>query len=355
MKLYLHIGTEKTGTTSIQKFLSNNKKLFNKKILPIETFRLNENTMNSRILPYLFENNEDKSINKELLKDNDKNGSLSLYIEKIKHEIRNNNSELNEYLISSEHLSSRLLDLNQINTLKIFLNKVFDKIKIIIYVREQSSMAQSAYFTSVFNGYNEPFNDYILNHVNLANKYFNFDLMIKMWEEIFGKENIILKIYDDKYYNDLIEDFFMNFNIKLTIPKNLKKENQSLNYFQTELLKNIIKQKNINEKFLNLKVNDWDFNKKILQKIKNNNILSGNFPFPMYKNKIYELFDGANKDLFSKYYFKYKNFFTKPKETILDESISIENLIKQSFLDSSYLASYEWCNNFENQSLDYYK
>ena len=74
---------QKNTTTSIQKFLSNNKKLFNKKNITIETFRLNENTMNSRILPYLFENNEDKSINKELLKDNDKNGSLSLYIEKL--------------------------------------------------------------------------------------------------------------------------------------------------------------------------------------------------------------------------------------------------------------------------------
>ena len=54
-------------------------------------------------------------------------------------------------IISSEHLSSRLLDEEDISSLYEFCNSLFDTIKIIIYIREPLSYAISL-FSQVLKG-----------------------------------------------------------------------------------------------------------------------------------------------------------------------------------------------------------
>ena len=80
----------KKSEPHIQRYLSNNFNIFNKIIYPIETFRLNENTLNSRLLSYLFEKENNINLDKKLIEKNSKKMSLKLYSDQLNRELKDN-------------------------------------------------------------------------------------------------------------------------------------------------------------------------------------------------------------------------------------------------------------------------
>ena len=128
-EVILHIGTQKTGTTSIQKFFKINKEILSDRNIYtpnsldignghhrwITTIANNENYVDSFIANQEFKTKEDR-----LIKVNNKKKDFLDELEKI---------EGGKWIISSEHLQSELKTKEEIIRLKNLLESLFNKIK----------------------------------------------------------------------------------------------------------------------------------------------------------------------------------------------------------------------------------
>ena len=151
MKLIIHIGAQKTGTTTIQSFLKlNNKNLIKQGILIPKSIAY-KNSFNHRWLcSFAYEDNNFAKIRSIKGIDNLGNLLISEKISEFEEEIKKYDSDL--CIISSEHLSLELQTTDEINKLKNVLEDIFDDIKIVIYIRKPLKQAISLLSTQIKNG-----------------------------------------------------------------------------------------------------------------------------------------------------------------------------------------------------------
>ncbi|WP_370658999.1 hypothetical protein [Campylobacter coli] len=240
MTAYIHIGTEKTGTTSIQTFLSNNRDLLKKQeIIYPSSLGNNGSQWDFTFLAYDNIRSDEYCIGRKIYTKHDfKNHKKKVFFD-LKKELKK--AKCQELLISSEHLSSRLQDLKEIKRCKKILNILgFKEIKILVYLREQNSEVASAFSTTIKSGGS-------LNNIQINPGKYNrgkYDLLLFKWQEVFDKENIITRLFDKNefYQGDLLKDFIHNIGLQwddeFIIPP---KENESLDLIGIELLKRINK------------------------------------------------------------------------------------------------------------------
>ncbi len=313
MKLILHIGTQKTGSTSIQSFLNLNKDLFkNKKVLIPESINY-KNSYNHRWLCGFAYNQ--KSFEKvKSLKKIDNIGSL-LISEKIvqfKNEIIE--SDANLCIISSEHLSIELKTPKRVEKLKNNLKDIFDDIEIIIYIRKPIKQAISLLSTQIKGG----------SYINIFSKNYplrarwfrqrnNIKQILNAWESNFSN-NVKVRIFEKEqlYKNDLIEDFCKTCKIDnrndLLMPN---QENISLDVRQLKYI-------NYLNKLIKLKKIEINNIQRIkLIKVITNNIKSNNY-FQPSKKEFVSFQNSFNKDekwICKKYFSNSKNLWLDNKIT----------------------------------------
>lgn len=134
-KLFLHIGSGKTGTTSIQKFLSVNRKLLSR-----QNFCYPGSLANHHQLVTVFESDpqvlprEFAMIERARLRE----ASVS-YSESILGEIKKSNQD---FIISTEYFQN-ITKLKNVKKVHRFFSKHFDKIEVIFFVREPVGLYQS--------------------------------------------------------------------------------------------------------------------------------------------------------------------------------------------------------------------
>jgi len=109
--------------------------------------------------------------------------------------------------ISSEHLHSRLRDICSIQDMGILLHDLFSEIRIICYFREQSAVVKSLYSTVAKGDYKKSFES-LLASCNPENHYYNYYEFFKKWSSVFGKENLIPRIFKRELFfeNDIRKD-----------------------------------------------------------------------------------------------------------------------------------------------------
>lgn len=237
MELKLHIGTEKTGTTTFQAFLNENRdRLLNSGYLVPRSIGVGNNRAlvscamsNSNFDDYHSAN---QISNLEQKKSHDKN-----IIELLKSEIAAC-SNIHTVIISSEHFHSRLVEIGEIETLYGILKDLFTSIKVYVYLRPQIEMAISLYSTVLRAGSKLKFTDFIQNNLSVDNRYYRYDILLDEWGAIFGDKNIFPKIFSRNSFlnQDLIDDFVEQ--LELSNIKQLKRvsnENESLNLMGQEL------------------------------------------------------------------------------------------------------------------------
>lgn len=205
-KLYLHIGSHKTGTTSIQEVLFNSADYLQQFGISvfyqqIQNAEILKGSINSWFDGY--ENPFEKGIN-------------------IAHKaiLANEMSKLNGDVIASSEQFSYVFDEQQLNDFKKELDKYFDEIKIIVYLRRQdlhmlSHHQQSAYryfeYSTKFFG-NEPIA--LPTYQKHFDLYLDYHKRLLNWLDIFGQENMIIRLYDNLYKNNSVDDFFQLFGIE---------------------------------------------------------------------------------------------------------------------------------------------
>jgi len=241
MKCYLHIGTEKTGTTSIQLFFSDNRTLLAEKgYYYLESLGLPHN----KFLPLAAINLSRRyGLTKKLKLITD--DELLEFQKNIQLRLKNEVEKLPHYakvICSSEHIQSRLTTVEEIERLKIILNEVgLDDITVIVYFRNPSKTANSLFSTSIKGGETlrnvppptEEYYENICNHKKTVEKF----------ASVFSKEKIVIRLFrKDKFKNhSLIHDISSIIGIdsyldELTIPEH---QNKALSLLGLMILRNL--------------------------------------------------------------------------------------------------------------------
>lgn len=208
MKIIVHIGTEKTGSTSIQKFLHSNQNKLNAKgfyFLQSPGEECNRDLASycykdDRYDDFFITRDIDNLEKKQVFKD-------KCYVD-LSIELANLPANIHTVISSCEHFHSRLTTTEEIQNLKSLLSGFFEEVTILTYLREQSKMSESLYSTHIKVGKLKRFSQY-KEDCNKDNVYFNFDVFLTNWENVFGINNIIVKIFDKNEFveGSLIKDF----------------------------------------------------------------------------------------------------------------------------------------------------
>lgn len=190
IEIYIHIGTHKTGTSTIQTFLINNKEALNKENI----FFL------GRFRKQVTKISEDRNYTKE-------------HLTKLETKLKEKLSEISEirdpsktatFIISNEKLSGNKRNgyknaeevascLNQL--LSIFEEKA----KIILYLRRQDDFLESLYAQRIYNGQTYSFDEFL---DQWDENSFSWERLVRSYEKVFGREQLIVK----RYHKDFLPE-----------------------------------------------------------------------------------------------------------------------------------------------------
>ena len=205
-KLILHIGSEKTGTTSIQSMLSLNRELLESKSIRIPMFL---GKPNHRYAEYAFRSNEtqdDFDKNRGIFNDSEAKTTLKSSIKRDWEDTISRES-LNTWLISCEHFQSRLHYQHEIRDLWQFTQQLFENTTIVIYLRDPLSTAFSHLSTTIKGG-SIPRSFHI--NPETVSGICNHQKVLERWLSVVPKECLKVRLFDQSKFfdNDLYSDFF---------------------------------------------------------------------------------------------------------------------------------------------------
>lgn len=203
MDLYLHIGTEKTGTSSVQNFFGANRELLARKgILYPET----PGHKNHTGLAAAAQNLSDigplrKTIGLRSREDIEQ-FRLRL-IAGLEDEYRSR--DFKTVVMSGEHCSSRLLQDEEVQWLKDILSPHFDTIKIVAYLRRQDDYLLSIYSTAVKSGGTFALGIPPQRSIETRYDYWPF---LSRWARVFGRDAIVCRKFERETLKngDVVDD-----------------------------------------------------------------------------------------------------------------------------------------------------
>src|SRR5690606_38518173 len=187
--IYIHIGAHKTGTTAIQRFLS-----------------MNRDNLKKQGYLYPGKHNAHHFIPHGLLNKTFLFSNPDTMTKNVFNEIRKTKSE--NILISSE--AFEFLKKEDILLLKRdYLNDI--SVKIIFYVRRQDDLVESQY-NAMIKGhqYKHNFSHFLFDSLKTEKNDFKNDFysILETWRDVFGQENIIVRVYEkEQLPNGIFKDF----------------------------------------------------------------------------------------------------------------------------------------------------
>lgn len=234
MKCILHIGTEKTGTTILQDWLYDNQAELSKVGVCLSD---NLGKTNNRLVPaYFLGHLDDWAMHNGISSDAEKRQYFKGFSERLTNEILTAKETHNYFIITSEHLHSRIRNKEEIEQLYIFLISVFDEIEVVCYFRDQFDLAVSLYSTALKIDSLASVEQFIEN-ASPEDYYYNYLQIADNWAGVFGNSNCNFRIYDRSKFidNDIRLDFLSVVDDRIDAAKlnmNRSSGNESLSLLQ---------------------------------------------------------------------------------------------------------------------------
>lgn len=246
MKLLLHIGTEKTGTTTLQEvFHLNRDFLIRQGFYYLSSMgERNHRSLASYGMP---EQRFDDFMLARKINDAPKREAFDQeVVEKLRQELACLPDGIHTVIASSEHFHSRCTLRRGIEKLACLLQPFFSEIQILVYLRPQIDVAVSLRSTGLKVGVSYDFDAAFLhNSCHPGNYYYNYAALLNNWGDVFGEDTLRPRLFDRKEFvaGDLISDALDVCNIaetyqddRLIRPPPL---NESLNPFGQFLLQEL--------------------------------------------------------------------------------------------------------------------
>jgi hypothetical protein len=197
--LYLHIGMEKTGSTSLQLFLHENASKLSQQGIwypTDEKYSFVERFAHFPVAACLI------SAEVGFISE----AKISQKAECLSDLLAEQQARLEPItILSAEHFSSSVTDRSALVAFRDQLHTCYHAIIIIVYVRNQPSLAKSAYSTKVMTGRRERFSlEEITN-----DPYFDILRMLNLWSGVFGETNVIACEFNNEKFldGDICSDF----------------------------------------------------------------------------------------------------------------------------------------------------
>lgn len=202
--LILHIGTAKTGTTSIQHFLAANRQALADQGVVVPSFL--GNGPNHRWLPLLAqrENTRDGFTKRQGLCSSPETlraGRAAKRLELLEAAAATADSR---WIISSEQLYARL-SARDLLRLRRLLQPLFEDIRVLVYLRQPLPAAISAWSSRARSGRVSPS---LLPPQHFASLC-DHAAALRRWQQVFGRERLVVRLFDpaELQGGSLIEDF----------------------------------------------------------------------------------------------------------------------------------------------------
>jgi len=300
MDLIVHIGTPKTGTTSIQEALFKNKE-----VLASHGFHFLQcagKRNNRKLAVYCLgpDKYDNYCANHNITTSDDKKRFNEEFYSYFIEELDSLGPGIHTVLMSCEQLSSRLKTPADVKKIRDLVSPHFAGIKVLCYLREQCDAAHSLYTTSLRSGKKHEFDEF-LSRCHPDNRRYNYLEMIDRWVSIFGRESIVVKLYNKKALlkGDLVSDYFQSVSPDLVtiVEKNETFLNTSICPFGQALLLSLNRYwpKVTGEK------GSWPLRKQLMKAIENSFPGRGFLATEEQYDTIYNLFYRSNKDVNKKY------------------------------------------------------
>ncbi len=223
MRCVVHIGTEKTGTTSIQESLDKNSQalISNGVLYPpvlsggghpkIACYAMDYDTKDRRKRRFGL---HDKEATDHFRKAFEAQFQSSL------------NDSIDTVLIVNEHLS-RLEKTSEVERLKDFLSRYFDDVHIVVYLRRQDKLMRSMYSTRVKLGFSR---DEVYPSGKIYHSRYNYKRILDLWSGVWGRNNITARVFEQDLLvdGDALSDFLQAANVEMPDGFESVRANESL-------------------------------------------------------------------------------------------------------------------------------
>jgi hypothetical protein len=232
--IYIHIGTEKTGSTALQAVSGVNRKALSRHGILYPAVPGDRN----HIRLTLFAADGPKTVNLRRLAGLASNASFTNFRAKFAEELRIEieESRCTRIYLSNEHLSSRLVSKKEIIRLADVVRPLGEIVKIVVYLRPQAELFLSSYSTAIKAGRLKPLEP----PAGIYDRRYNYERTLSLWADVFGEENVLVRIYDRKTLvaGDVVKDFFSTIgfepgsDIKIPAVVNARLDSVTLRFLQ---------------------------------------------------------------------------------------------------------------------------
>jgi hypothetical protein len=211
-RLILHIGTPKTGSTSIQESLGTSRNVLLKHNIHYPTIRPYNHIFN--FIPIFLDDPQISFVFKIQMKPNEDKSSWvekfrSIWIKEIL------SCKKDNFIISAEDFTLPYFNKNAVERLKGFIEQYFHEVTIIVYVRHYDQWISSQVQQAIRNGNNNLELGKLVQSLMKCPPRMAYRKLLKRWIDAFGKENLVVRPFDPQafYQGSLLADFFHSSNL----------------------------------------------------------------------------------------------------------------------------------------------
>lgn len=228
-EVILHIGCEKTGTNSLQGFLTENAARLGQQGFHYPSGRFRSYFQKTGHFPVAAAHTTNPAEYLLPLK--------KCQLPWVKTALRRDLARLDgRAILSCEHFSSRLTANSDLDALAETLRGF--AVKVVCYVREQASLLLAAYSTGVRTGRKTRL---LVSEANPECSYFNHLKMLSQWERAFGSESVVVFPYTRKSLvgGDVCADFCGHIGLDFSRLQSVEERYTSLDALQCEALRQL--------------------------------------------------------------------------------------------------------------------
>ncbi|MEM1144296.1 MAG: hypothetical protein AAGI88_17075 [Pseudomonadota bacterium] len=213
MRLLLHIGTEKTGSTALQEYLESRRRTLAEAGFLLPDFLEGSNHLELACM-FMADRKDDEFLSSKGFSTPEARARRrEELLSALADQVKANRKSASTMLISSEHFQSRLTDPKEVDQFIRSIAPIFCEVKVVCYLRRQERMALSFYTQKLRGGYVPP-NILPVRSVRHTRPnppiFFDYESLLDRWAGAVGEENVLPVVYERSSLasGDVIVDFF---------------------------------------------------------------------------------------------------------------------------------------------------
>lgn len=208
-RFILHIGTEKTGTTTLQSYLhAAQSKLSERGV----AYYASPGRVESRALAASAVGDQapDDFLNQLSVESPEQR---HVFREQTKQHFHAAMTAMDEHIhtvvISSEHFHSRLRQPWQVKWLHDLITPWADDVRVVVYLRQQTDVLSSYYSTALKNGEVRNLESLGRKICHAGNHFYNYQSLLELWARVFDKKALEPRLFipDALKQGDIVADF----------------------------------------------------------------------------------------------------------------------------------------------------